>query len=131
MQLVKETSATTLSTVGMASDCEYSEMKRKGQMVYDKGPAVYCLTIISIVVMWQLCFMGTAGIVFLTSSLTEGIYMRTILAMNVIGGLWFTATALAVLRLFQLCFVLGAFALVCIACNFIEVLEIEEDIEVC
>lgn len=52
MQLVMEIVATALSTVEMASDCGYSEMKREGRMVYDKGPAVYCLTIIGNVVMW-------------------------------------------------------------------------------
>ena len=52
MQLVMEIVATTLSTVEKASDCRYSEMKREGQMVYDKGPAVYCFTIIGNVVMW-------------------------------------------------------------------------------
>lgn len=86
MQLVMEIAATALATVGMASDGGYPEMKREAQTVYDKGPVVYCLTIIGNVVTWQLCFMGTAGMVFLTSSLTGGISMTAILAMNVIAG---------------------------------------------
>ena len=38
------------------------------------------------VVTWQFCFMGTAGMVFFTSSLTSGICMTTLLSMNVLGG---------------------------------------------
>lgn len=86
MQLVMEIAATALACVGMASDGGYSEMKRESERVFDKGPTVYWLTVLGNVVTWQLCFMGTAGMVFLTSSITGGICMTAILAMNVIGG---------------------------------------------
>lgn len=86
MQLVMEIAATCLATVGMALEGGFSEMKTESKRVFDKGPAVYWVTVISNVVTWQLCFMGTAGMVFLTSSLTGGICMTALMAMNVLGG---------------------------------------------
>ncbi|KAF3450108.1 hypothetical protein FNV43_RR06188 [Rhamnella rubrinervis] len=86
MQLVMEIAATCLATFGMALDGGFSEMKTESKRVFDKGPAIYWVTVISNVVTWQLCFMGTAGMVFLTSSLTGGICMTALMAMNVLGG---------------------------------------------
>jgi hypothetical protein len=37
-------------------------------------------------VTWQACFMGTAGMVYLTSSLHSGVCMAAVLTANVIGG---------------------------------------------
>jgi drug/metabolite transporter (DMT)-like permease len=86
MQLVMEIAATALATAGMASDGGFSEMKRESQVKFDKGPEIYWVTVFANVFTWQLCFMGTAGMVFLTSSLTGGICMTALLAMNVLGG---------------------------------------------
>ena len=35
---------------------------------------------------WQFCFMGTAGMVFLTSSVNSVICMTALLSVNVLGG---------------------------------------------
>ena len=86
MQLVMEIAATVLATIGMAWDGGFSEMKEEGQRVFDKGYTVYWVTIVATIVTWQFCFMGTAGMVFLTSSLTGGICMTALLSMNVLGG---------------------------------------------
>ncbi|KAL5775866.1 hypothetical protein ACOSP7_013423 [Xanthoceras sorbifolium] len=86
MQLIMEAAATTLATVGMALSGGYAEMKRESLSVFDVGPKMYWVAVVGNVVTWQLCFMGTAGMVFLTSSLTGGICMTAILAMNVVGG---------------------------------------------
>lgn len=86
MQLVMEIAATALATIGMASDGGFSEMKRESQVVFDKGSKVYWITVFANVITWQLCFLGTAGMVFLTSSLTGGICMTALMAMNVLGG---------------------------------------------
>ncbi|OMO77745.1 hypothetical protein COLO4_25024 [Corchorus olitorius] len=61
-------------------------MKRESKEVFDKGEVVYWATVMANVVTWQLCFMGTAGMVFLTCSLTGGICMTALLGMNVLGG---------------------------------------------
>ncbi|XP_038991883.1 probable purine permease 4 [Hibiscus syriacus] len=86
IQLVMEVAATALASVGMAFDGGFVEMKREGSGVFDKGERVYLVTVVSNVVSWQLCFMGTAGMVFLTCSLTGGICMTALLLMNVVGG---------------------------------------------
>ncbi|XP_047160704.1 probable purine permease 4 [Vigna umbellata] len=86
MQLVMELAATTLATIGMAGGGGFAKMKEESKMVFDKGCMVYWVTVIGNVVTWQLCFMGTAGMVFLTSSLTGGICMTALLSMNVLGG---------------------------------------------
>ncbi|KAL5578376.1 hypothetical protein UlMin_020075 [Ulmus minor] len=72
MQMVVEFSATLLATIGMVVDGGFSEKMNK-EMFFN-------------VVTWQLCFMGTAGMVFLTSSLTGGICMTALMAINVVGG---------------------------------------------
>ncbi|KAL3741153.1 hypothetical protein ACJRO7_022292 [Eucalyptus globulus] len=86
MQLVMEIAATVLATVGMMADGGFAEMKREGERVFDKGPRVYYVTVAMTVACWQMCFMGTAGMVFMTSSLTGGVCMTALLAMNVLGG---------------------------------------------
>ncbi|KAK7354791.1 hypothetical protein VNO80_20282 [Phaseolus coccineus] len=86
MQLVMEFVATTMATIGMASGGGFAKMKAESTMVFDKGCMVYWVTVVGNVVTWQLCFMGTAGMVFLTSSLTGGICMTALLSMNVLGG---------------------------------------------
>ncbi|KAA8544688.1 hypothetical protein F0562_019465 [Nyssa sinensis] len=86
MQLLMEIAATALATVGMAWDGGFLEMKAESQKVFDLGRRAYWLTVWLNVVTWQLCFMGTAGMVFLTTSLTGGICMTALMAMNVLGG---------------------------------------------
>ncbi|XVF00435.1 hypothetical protein REPUB_Repub04eG0001300 [Reevesia pubescens] len=86
MQLVMEISATALASVGMAWDGGFAEMKRESMEVFDKGEGVYWATVMSNVVTWQLCFMGTAGMVFMTCSVTGGVCMTALLGMNVLGG---------------------------------------------
>ncbi|TYH85821.1 hypothetical protein ES332_D02G295400v1 [Gossypium tomentosum] len=86
MQLVMELSATILASVGMVWDGGFTEMRKESKEVFDKGEGVYWVTMITNVVTWQLCFMGTAGTVFLTCSLTGGICMTALLGLNVLGG---------------------------------------------
>uniref|UniRef100_A0A1S3ZN51 Probable purine permease 4 n=1 Tax=Nicotiana tabacum TaxID=4097 RepID=A0A1S3ZN51_TOBAC len=45
---------------------------------------VYCYAMV--VEMQLLCFMGTAGMVFLTTSLTGGVCMTALMGINVLGG---------------------------------------------
>ncbi|XP_075482644.1 putative purine permease 4 [Primulina tabacum] len=87
MQLVMEMAATVLATVGMgAANGGFSVMKVESTRVFDKGSAAYWSTLASTLIAWQLCFVGTAGIVFLTTSLTGGICMTALLGANIVGG---------------------------------------------
>ncbi|XP_073157180.1 probable purine permease 4 isoform X2 [Henckelia pumila] len=90
MQLVMEMAATALATVGMgASHGGFSVMKVESTRVFDKGAAAYWVTVAATLVAWQLCFVGTAGMVFLTTSLTGGICMTALMGANVVGGVIF------------------------------------------
>lgn len=64
----------------------FSEMRREGVEVFDLGNVRYWVVVGMSVVTWQLCFMGTAGMVYLTTSLTGGICMTALMGMNVVGG---------------------------------------------
>ncbi|XP_073153831.1 probable purine permease 4 [Henckelia pumila] len=87
MQLVMEMAATALAIVGMgASHDGFSVMKVESTRVFDKGAAAYWVTVAATLVAWQLCFVGTAGMVFLTTSLTGGICMTALMGANVVGG---------------------------------------------
>ncbi|XP_015089683.1 probable purine permease 4 [Solanum pennellii] len=86
MQMVMELTATILATLGMIIDGGFHEMKKEGKNVFDLGEKAYWLTVMVNVVTWQFCFMGTAGMVFLTSSLTGGVCMTALMAVNVLGG---------------------------------------------
>ncbi|CAI9090725.1 OLC1v1025552C1 [Oldenlandia corymbosa var. corymbosa] len=86
MQLIMEIGATAFATAGMAADGGFAEMRNESLRVFDLGEKAYWWTIWFNVVTWQLCFMGTAGMVFLTTGLTGGICMTALLSMNVVGG---------------------------------------------
>ncbi|XP_010519027.1 PREDICTED: probable purine permease 4 [Tarenaya hassleriana] len=87
MQLVMEISATVLAMVGMVFDGGFAEMVKEANRVFTRGPVCYwSVAIGATVVTWQLCFAGTAGMVYLTSGITGGICMTALLAVNVIGG---------------------------------------------
>ncbi|KAI3921375.1 hypothetical protein MKW98_013309 [Papaver atlanticum] len=86
MQFVMELAATVLATVGMLADGGFVEMKKESEIVFNLGTTGYWLTIGFTIFCWQFTFMGTAGLVFLTTSLNSGICMTAILSMNVVGG---------------------------------------------
>ncbi|KAK4482966.1 hypothetical protein RD792_010140 [Penstemon davidsonii] len=86
MQLVMEIAATVFASVGMAVDHGFTDLKVESTSVFDKGPVAYWLTIVANLVTWQFCFMGTAAMVFLTTSLTGGICSTALMAINVVGG---------------------------------------------
>ncbi|KVH87992.1 probable purine permease 4 [Cynara cardunculus var. scolymus] len=86
MQFLMELTATALATAGMAVAGGFKEMRHESDEVFDLGPTRYWLTVGFNVVTWQLSFMGAAGMVFLTTSLTGGICMTALMAMNVLGG---------------------------------------------
>ncbi|XP_068666526.1 probable purine permease 4 [Aristolochia californica] len=86
MQVVIQTVATLFATVGMLCDGGLGEVRRESEVSFNLGEWKYWLTVGFTVVTWQMCFMGTAGVVYLTTSLTAGICMTALLPMNVLGG---------------------------------------------
>nr|GEW00369.1 probable purine permease 4 [Tanacetum cinerariifolium] len=86
MQFIMEATATIVATIAMAIAGGFKEMKHESVALFDLGHTKYWLIVGFNVVTWQLCFMGTAGMVFLTTSLTGGICMTALMAMNVLAG---------------------------------------------
>lgn len=87
LQLIMQVAATVFATVGMAAGGGFVEMKNESSKVFELGAKAYWLTVCFNVVTWQLSFLGTAGLVYLTTSLTGGICMAALLSMNVLGGI--------------------------------------------
>ncbi|KAF9591757.1 hypothetical protein IFM89_007087 [Coptis chinensis] len=86
MQLVMQTAAQVIAIVGMATDGGYEDMVTESKAKFDRGRVAYGLTIGFTLITWQMSFMGTAGLVYLTKSLTGGVCMTALLPMNVFGG---------------------------------------------
>lgn len=86
MQLLTGFVATVLATVGMAAGGGFADLRAESAAGFDEGTAAYWWTIAGNMVVWQLSFMGTAGMVFLTTSLTGGICMTALMAVNVVAG---------------------------------------------
>ncbi|XP_073007652.1 probable purine permease 4 [Typha latifolia] len=81
VQAVMEAAATALAGAGMAAGGGWRENGK-----WDLGPVAYWSALAAVVLSWQMCFMGTAGMIFLTSSLHSGICMTAVLSANVVGG---------------------------------------------
>jgi drug/metabolite transporter (DMT)-like permease len=50
--------------------------------------ALYWAVVATLVLTWQACFMGTAGVIYLTSSLHSGVCIGAVLTANVLGGVF-------------------------------------------
>ncbi|VAH63261.1 unnamed protein product [Triticum turgidum subsp. durum] len=82
VQVVMQAAATALAVVGLVVAGRWGEELAR----WDKSPAAYWVLVAALVAAWQACFMGTAGMVYLTSSLHSGVCMTAVLTANVIGG---------------------------------------------
>ncbi|KAL6615795.1 hypothetical protein ACP70R_038065 [Stipagrostis hirtigluma subsp. patula] len=82
VQVIMQAAATALAVAGLAAAGGWREELAR----WDLSPAAYWAVVSSLVVTWQACFMGTAGMVYLTSSLHSGVCMTAVLTANVIGG---------------------------------------------
>ncbi|KAK1266171.1 putative purine permease 4 [Acorus gramineus] len=92
MQVVMEAVATVFAMVGMAAAAAVDGgggvggVVKEGREGFDMGVVKYGLVVGMSVVTWQMCFMGTAGLVYMTTSLSGGICTTALLPMNVVGG---------------------------------------------
>ncbi|RCV30428.1 hypothetical protein SETIT_6G093700v2 [Setaria italica] len=85
-QVIMEAVATTVSGAGMAVSGGGKGPWSGVEATWDLSPAAYYAVVGAAVLSWQMCFFGTAGTVFLTTSLHGGICMTALLAVNVAGG---------------------------------------------
>lgn len=82
VQVIMQASATALAVTGLAAAGGWRDELAR----WDRSVAAYWAVVVALVATWQACFMGTAGMVYLTSSLHSGVCMTAVLTANVIGG---------------------------------------------
>jgi drug/metabolite transporter (DMT)-like permease len=85
-QVIMEAVATTVGAGGMVVSAGVKLPWSGVDRSWDLSPAAYYAVVGAAVFSWQLCFLGTAGTVFLTTSLHGGICMTALLAVNVAAG---------------------------------------------
>ncbi|KAG8044677.1 hypothetical protein GUJ93_ZPchr0001g29936 [Zizania palustris] len=85
-QVIMEAVATAVGAAGMVASAGGNWPWNGVEAAWDLSPAAYYAAVGAAVLSWQLCFLGTAGTVFLTTSLHGGICMTALLAVNVAGG---------------------------------------------
>jgi drug/metabolite transporter (DMT)-like permease len=82
VQVVMQAAATALAVAGLVAAGGWGKEVAR----WDGSTAAYWALVAALVATWQACFMGTAGMVYLTSSLHSGVCMTAVLTFNVIGG---------------------------------------------
>ncbi|GJM93565.1 hypothetical protein PR202_ga10130 [Eleusine coracana subsp. coracana] len=82
VQVVMQAAATALAVAGMCAAGGWREERAR----WDLSAGAWWAVVAALVVTWQACFMGTAGMVYLTSSLHSGVCMAAVLTANVVGG---------------------------------------------
>ncbi|CAO2163849.1 unnamed protein product [Urochloa humidicola] len=85
-QVIMEAVATAVSGAGMFASGGGKGLWSGVEATWDLSPAAYYAVVGAAVFSWQMCFFGTAGTVYLTTSLHGGICMSALLAVNVAGG---------------------------------------------
>ncbi|CAN6359216.1 unnamed protein product [Urochloa humidicola] len=83
VQVVMQAMASVVAAAGLAADGGGFG----GDVARWKGSAaLYWVVVLTLVLTWQACFMGTAGVIYLMSSLHSGVCMAAVLVANVLGG---------------------------------------------
>jgi drug/metabolite transporter (DMT)-like permease len=82
VQAVMQAMASVVAAVGLAASGGMGDDVAR----WKGSHALYWVVVATLVVTWQACFMGTAGVIYLTSSLHSGVCMAAVLTANVIGG---------------------------------------------
>ncbi|KAG2599805.1 hypothetical protein PVAP13_5KG418100 [Panicum virgatum] len=82
VQVIMQAAATALAVAGLAAAGGWREEMAR----WDLSPAAYWAVVAALVVTWQACFMGTAGMVYLTSSLHSGVCMTAVATVLCVWG---------------------------------------------
>eukprot|EP01018_Ginkgo_biloba_P023848 Gb_32685 [translate_table: standard] len=85
MQVIISATATTLSGVGMLINRDFQAIHREAR-AFHVGDLNYYMTIVWTAISWQLFFVGTAGMIFLTTSLVSCILMTALLPISLIAS---------------------------------------------
>ncbi|XP_066368426.1 probable purine permease 4 [Miscanthus floridulus] len=82
VQVAMQAMATAVAAVGLAAAGGADDDVAR----WEGSTALYWVVVLTLVLTWQACFMGTAGVIYLTSSLHSGVCMAAVLTANVLGG---------------------------------------------
>ncbi|CAD6332903.1 unnamed protein product [Miscanthus lutarioriparius] len=82
VQVAMQAMATAVAAVGLVA----AGGARDDVARWEGSTALYLVVVLTLVLTWQACFMGTAGVIYLTSSLHSGVCMAAVLTANVLGG---------------------------------------------
>jgi drug/metabolite transporter (DMT)-like permease len=84
VQAVMQAMASVVAGVGFAATGGMN-----GDVARWQGSAaLFWAVVATLVLTWQACFMGTAGVTYLTSSLHSGVCIGAVLTANVLGGVF-------------------------------------------
>ncbi|KAI3932449.1 hypothetical protein MKW92_014338 [Papaver armeniacum] len=78
LQIVMSVFATLLCTVGMLVNNDFKVIQREGKE-YNLGETKYYVVLVASSISWQLCFLGTIGVIFCSTSLLAGVIGAVIL----------------------------------------------------
>ncbi|KAI3917491.1 hypothetical protein MKW92_003507 [Papaver armeniacum] len=81
MQIVTALVASLFSIVGMIINNDFKAIPREGRE-YELGEVKYYVVLVAIAIMWQIFFVGTAGVIFCSTSLLAGIITAVILPVT-------------------------------------------------
>ncbi|CAN6336848.1 unnamed protein product [Urochloa humidicola] len=82
VQAVMQAMASVVAAIGLAA----VGGPRDDVARWEGSAAMYWVVVAALVLTWQACFMGTAGVIYLSSSLHSGVCMAAVLFANVVGG---------------------------------------------
>ncbi|TKW25953.1 hypothetical protein SEVIR_3G154200v4 [Setaria viridis] len=82
VQAVMQAMASVVAAAGLAAKGGFGGDVAR----WEGSTALYWVVVLTLVLTWQACFMGTAGVIYLTSSLHSGVCMTAVLVANVLGG---------------------------------------------
>ncbi|MCL7033332.1 hypothetical protein MKW94_030515 [Papaver nudicaule] len=81
MQIVTAVVASLFCIVGMIVNNDFQAIPREGRD-YELGEVKYYVVLVAIAIMWQIYFVGTAGVIFCSTSLYAGIITAVILPVT-------------------------------------------------
>ncbi|XP_031504729.1 purine permease 3-like [Nymphaea colorata] len=87
-QIVIFATASVFSCLGLAINGDFGRIKAEAEG-FDVGEVKYVLCLVFGAISWQMAFVGTAGLVFLTSSLMSGICTTALIPAGVLSPLVF------------------------------------------
>ncbi|RZC89328.1 hypothetical protein C5167_029235 [Papaver somniferum] len=78
LQIVISVFATLLCTVGMLVNNDFKVIQREGKE-YELGETNYYVVLVASSITWQLCYLGTIGVIFCSTSLLAGVIGAVVL----------------------------------------------------